>query len=152
MRRLLRRHFEQEWPAWYGHGGHGSALADLSEFANAAGELPVGVVARAEDGSYVGIAALKAAFIPQFSHWGPWAGAGFVLPGLRRHGIGAALVAGLLAQARHLGFPFVYCATASAASLLERQGWQLLERTEHDGKPISVYSIAVPSLGQSGDA
>ena len=140
-------HFEQEWPAWYGPGGQGSAIADLTEFANSAGDLPVGVVARADDGSYVGVAALKATSIPEFAHFSPWAGAGFVLPSLRRRGIGAALLSGLLAEARRLKFPFVYCATATAASLLERQGWQLLERAKHDGNPIDIYSTPVSLRG-----
>jgi N-acetylglutamate synthase-like GNAT family acetyltransferase len=75
-----------------------------------------------------------------------------VVPGWRRRGIGAALLAGLLAEAQRLGFPRVFCATATAASLLERQGWRLLERTEHDGKPIAIYAIEVMQQSPSGAA
>jgi len=144
---LFARCFEQEWPAWYGPGGQGNAMADLTAFANPAGDLPVGVVARAADGAWVGVAALKAVSIPEFAHLGPWAAAGYVAPGLRRQGIGAALLAGLLAESRRLGFATVYCATATAGSLLERQGWRLLERTRHDDKPTAIYAIDVTRRG-----
>jgi GNAT superfamily N-acetyltransferase len=144
---FFARCFEQEWPAWYGPGGHGNAMADLTAFANPAGDLPVGVVARAADGAWVGVAALKAVSLPQFAHLRPWAAAGYVAAGLRRQGIGAALLDGLLAQARRLGFATVYCATATAGSLLQRQRWRLLERATHDGKPIAIYAIDVALPG-----
>lgn len=144
---FFARCFEQEWPAWYGPGGQGNAAADLTAFANPAGELPVGVVARAAGGAWVGVAALKAVSIPEFAHLGPWAAAGYVAPGLRRQGIGAALLDGLLAEARRLGFAAVYCATATAGSLLERQRWRLLERRGHDGNPIAIYTVEVARPG-----
>ena len=46
---------------------------------------------------------------------------------LRRQGIGRALLQGLEAQARGLGLPRLYCATATSASLLQRCGWRLIE-------------------------
>ena len=144
---LFARCFEQEWPAWYGPGGQGNAMADLTAFANPAGELPVGVVARVADGAWVGVAALKAVSLPQFAHLRPWAAAGYVAAGLRRQGIGAALLDGLLAQARRLGFATVYCATATAGSLLERQRWRLLARVTHDGRPIAIYAVDVAASG-----
>ena len=113
------RLFEEEWPAWYGPNGQGSAIADLAAFANELGDLPVGVLAQDADSSYVGVAALKSSSIPEFSHLSPWAGAGYVLHSRRRQGLGAALLAGLIHEARRLGFSSVYCATATSASLLE---------------------------------
>jgi hypothetical protein len=52
------------------------------------------------------------------------------------------LLSGLLHEARRLGFGTVYCATSTAASLLERQGWRLLATALHDGKPVRVFSSA----------
>lgn len=144
--------FEREWPNWYGPGGQGNAATDLAAFANPAGELPVGVLAVAADGSRVGVAALKAASLPGFGHLTPWASAGFVVPGMRRQGVGAALLRALLVEARRLGYPFVYCATATAASLLDRQGGRLVKRVEHEGSTVSVYSIAVPPKRAIGAA
>jgi GNAT superfamily N-acetyltransferase len=133
------RHFEQEWPEWYGPSGPGNATQDLTAFANPEGALPVGVVAFSASQRPCGVAALKADGIAQFSHLSPWAAAGYVLPELRGRGIGAALIRGLLVEAGRLGYNTVYCATGTAASLLQRQGWQLLEQTVHDEKPIFLF-------------
>jgi len=145
---FFARQFVLEWPAWYGPGGQGSAMADLNAFANAAGDLPTGVVARTREGAYLGVAALKAASIPEYAHLGPWAAAGYVIPDHRGQGVGAALLDGLLDEACRLGIGTVYCATSSAGSLLRRQGWQLLDTATHDNKPISVFSIKVPTRGR----
>lgn len=131
--------FKTEWPAWYGAGGQGDATADLNAFANPAGELPVGVVALDEAGFPVGIAALKATSIRSCAHLSPWATAGYVLPDRRGGGIGAGLLSALLVEARRLGFHAVYCATASAASLLKREGWQWLETITHEGHPQLIF-------------
>lgn len=136
---VLARHFETEWPEWYGPSGPGDASKDLTSFANPEGVLPAGVVAISASGQPSGVAALKQTGIAQFHHLSPWAGAGYVLPELRGKGIGAALLAALLAEARRLGHNSVYCATSTAESLLRRQGWRLLERTVHDGKPITLF-------------
>ena len=137
------RRFEAEWPAWYGPGGPGSARHDLEAFANAAGELPVGVVAFDFDGRACGVAALKATWIPAYTHLSPWAAAGYVLPELRGQGIGALLLAALAVEGRRLGYGKIYCGTAGSRSLLQRKGWQLLEEAFHDGKPIGVFATAV---------
>jgi hypothetical protein len=42
---FFARQFEIEWPDWYGPNGKADAAADLKDYANPAGELPVGVVA-----------------------------------------------------------------------------------------------------------
>ena len=133
------RHFEQEWPEWYGPSGPGNAMQDLRDFANPDGALPVGVIAFCAERRACGVAALKANGIAQFSHLSPWASAGYVLPELRGRGIGAALIEALLVEARRLGYNTVYCATSTATSLLQRQGWRLMERTVHDEKPISLF-------------
>jgi GNAT superfamily N-acetyltransferase len=131
--------FESEWPNWYGPGGRGDAAADLSAFANPAGDLPVGVVALDDSGSPVGIAALKATSIDTYAHVGPWATAGYVLPDKRRRGIGASLLSAILAEARRLGFDAVYCATASAVSLLEREGWSQIDAVTHEGGTQFIF-------------
>lgn len=77
--------FEVEWPDWHGRNGKADAKSDLLEFANSAGALPVGVVALDDDASPVGIAALKATSIDSYTHVGPWAAAGYVIPSRRLH-------------------------------------------------------------------
>jgi GNAT superfamily N-acetyltransferase len=120
---FFEEQFETEWPGWYGSGGRGDAAADLSAFANTEGALPVAVVALDDAGLPVGIAALKATSIDTYAHVGPWATAGYVIPPMRRGGIGASLLSALLVEARRLNFDTIYCATATAVSLLEREDW-----------------------------
>jgi len=135
--------FKSEWPNWDGPDGPGEAEPDLLEFANPAGALPVGVVALADPGLPIGIAALKAPSISTHTHFGPWAVAGYVIPSRRREGIGASLLSALLAEAERLGLDKIYCATASAVSLLEREGWSLIETVMHDGAMQHIFERAV---------
>lgn len=131
--------FETEWPGWYGPDGKGDATMDLLAFANRDGALPVGVVALDDDGLPVGIAALRATSIDSYSHVGPWATSGYVIPEKRRAGIGSSLLTALVEEARRLGLSSIYCATATAVSLLEREGWNLIDTIEHDGSMQSIF-------------
>jgi N-acetylglutamate synthase-like GNAT family acetyltransferase len=67
-----------------------------------------------------------------------------VVPSRRRDGVGAQLLAALLAEARRLGVDTIYCATASAVSLLEREGWRNIDAVAHDGETQFVFSKVVP--------
>jgi GNAT superfamily N-acetyltransferase len=142
---FFAQQFEFEWPEWYGPGGQGNAHEDLEAFANPEGSIPVGVIAIDEADSPIGIAALKSASIATHAHLSPWATAGYVVPARRRAGIGAQLLAALLAEARRLGFHTIYCATSSAVSLLEREGWRHIDAVVHDGETQFVFSMVVPS-------
>jgi len=135
--------FRVEWPDWYGPGGPGDAAADLAAYANPEGALPSGIVALDTSGEPLGTAALKAAWIPEFANLTPWASAGWVRRELRRHGLGALLVRALEAEARRLGHAHVYCATATAITLLEREGWTDHAQTVHDGHDIRIFQRAL---------
>lgn len=139
---LLRRWFKEEWPDYYGPGGEGDAAQDLRAFAGSGDELPFALVAL-RDGAVCGIAALKAESIASHAHLTPWAAAGLVEPGQRRVGIGALLLQGLADEARRRGHTFLYCGTSTSESLLQRQGWELLERVVHAGQPLGVYRKAL---------
>ena len=128
--------FESEWPAHYGPGGSGNAGLDLQAFANIGG-LPVGLVAL-RDAEPCGFAALKLEVFPTHPHLFPWAGAAYVKPALRRQGIGRRLLMALEPQARALGYSRIYCATGTSESLLERCGWELLERVQYRGQNLGV--------------
>ena len=140
---FFAQHFELEWSEWYGPSGRGDAREDLEAFANPEGNLPVGVIVLDDAGSPIGIAALKAVSIATHAHLSPWATAGYVVPGCRRAGIGTKLLSGLLAEAQRLGFHTVYCATATAASLLEREGWSQIDAVELDGERQVIFKRAV---------
>lgn len=130
--------FESEWPDWYGESGPGHALADLRDFAS--GDwLPRGVVAVMR-GEIVGIGALKEESIPSHRHLGPWAAAGYVRPELRGRGIGASLLGALEGEAWSMGFSHIYCATATAETLMQRSGWDVLDTVPHDGEMLTIFS------------
>ena len=138
---LLAEWFICEWPGWYGAGGQGNVAQDLQNFAASQTTLPVGFVVFG-DGTPVGAGALKAESIPSHKHLKPWAGAGFVVPEYRGQGIGAVLLRSMVAHARALGYPHVYCGTSTAESLLQRSGWSAIEVTQHAGKPLTVFRSA----------
>jgi GNAT superfamily N-acetyltransferase len=138
---LLSSWFVREWPEWYGPGGRGNAVADLTAFSTAASALPVGFIAL-ENNVPVGVMALKAESLPTHRHYCPWAAAGLVLPSHRGRGIGAQLLGVLVQKARELGYPRIYCGTATAVSLLRRGDWSELETIEHEGEAIVIFSKA----------
>ncbi|MCC7437925.1 MAG: GNAT family N-acetyltransferase [Armatimonadetes bacterium] len=133
----LRQWFESEWPEYYGEDGPGNAEADLAAFSGT-GRLPVGIVAF-QEGELCGVAVLKSESIASHRHLSPWAAAGLVKGAKRGKGIGAELLHALEQEARRLGFNSIYCATATSESLLQRGGWELLERIEHQGEQLGVY-------------
>ena len=134
---ILAEWFRSEWPAWYGPGGTGNVDEDLHAFSTLDG-LPIGVIALL-NGAPCGVAALKEHSIPSHAHLTPWAAAGFVIPSLRGPGIGARLLSALESEAKALGFPNIYCGTATAASLLLRAQWNHIESVLHDGKQLNIY-------------
>ncbi|WP_396269124.1 GNAT family N-acetyltransferase [Ideonella sp.] len=135
----LAQGFEAQWPDWYGASGRGDALADLHTFARTSG-LPLGVVVL--DGPVVcGVAALKAQSIDAFAHWGPWAAAGYVSPEKRGQGLGAILLRGLVQEAARQGHEAVYCGTATATRLLEREGWRWCAEAKQNESLVQVYRI-----------
>ena len=138
---LLSSWFVEEWPEWYGPGGRGNAVADLTGFATSESELPVGFIALENDVP-VGVMALKAESLPTHRHLCPWATAGLVLASHRGRGIGAQLLEVLVQQASALSYPRVYCGTATAVSLLRRSGWSELETIEHEGEAVVIFSKA----------
>lgn len=112
---------QAQWPGWYGPDGPGDVQADVRRYGQADG-LPAGVLAFAQ-GVPCGFGALKDDRVPGFEPAGPWLGAGFVLPAWRGQGVGLALIRALEAEAARQGCPALFCATATAGTLLRRAGW-----------------------------
>ena len=74
----------------------------------------------------------------------PWLAQLFVAPGVRRGGVGAALVAAALAHARTCGFDAVYLYTSGTLpSYYARLGWTELERLDYLGKERTVMRYAL---------
>lgn len=145
---VVGRWFEEEWPSYYGPGARASAAADALSYAQCPG-LPRGFVAFAA-GEPCGFAALKSESFPTHPHLTPWAGAAYVLPALRRRGIGGALLCAVEAHAAASGYAHVYCATGTSGSLLQRGGWRLLEKVMHEGQDVGVYEKALTTPARPG--
>lgn len=139
---LLREWLEAEWPPYYGADGPGDALSDLQAFSTP-GSLPIGVIALSGD-RVCGLAALKAESIASHRHLSPWAASGLVDPALRAQGIGGRLLGALEQQAQLLGVSRIYCGTSTAETLLQRCGWQLMERIVHEVEGLGIYSKELP--------
>ncbi len=138
---LVGEWFVSEWPSWYGPGGPGNLRADLEAYAASDLNIPMGLLAFSEQVP-VGIGVLKTEPIPGYERFGPWVGAGYVVPNLRRRGVGAALVAALVGKASELGHKHVYCGTSTSESLLRRSGWSVVETTVLEGKALTVFRSA----------
>lgn len=136
-RAVVAEWLRSEWPDWYGPGGHGNAVEDVRNYSQV-DQLPLGVLAFSH-GVPCGFGALKRDVVPGFEHAAPWLGAGYVIPAMRRKGIGIGLVHALEAQAMHLGYSTLYCATSTAQSLMLRAGWSRTGTSCLGGKPVSVY-------------
>ena len=137
----IRRWFEIEWAAYYGPGGPGDAEQDLLAYSSHE-KVPVGLIAFQDD-QLCGIAALKAQSFSTHTHLGPWAAAGLVLPQFRGRGIGSRLLRSLEEAARGLGYSTIDCGTATAMGLLERNGWQFMERVRYGGEDVSIHHKAL---------
>ena len=135
---ILKLWFETEWASYYGPEGPGDAQTDLATYANGT-NLPVGVVAFLND-KVCGIAVLKSESIRSHSHLGPWAAAAMVHRDHRGRGIGTALIRAVEDEAKRRGYKQIYCGTSTAARLLERAGWRLMEQVLHDGENVAIYA------------
>lgn len=131
--------YEAEWPEWYGPGGPGDAIADLRERTRREG-VPLGI-AVVDGAELVGAVAITGPTIERWAHLTPWISGGWTRPDRRRQGGGALMVRLAVEQARAMGFARLYVATATAVSLMEREGWTLLERAEHEGEVLSLFAI-----------
>lgn len=134
---VLESWFKAEWPEWYGPRGRGNARQDLRAYATR-GSLPVGLVGFVGR-KPVGLVVLKASSISGRPDLAPWAAAGLVHPAYRRRGFGYKLLLALEGVAKEMGFENIYCATASAALLLERSGWAYVDQSEAHGQEVAVY-------------
>jgi GNAT superfamily N-acetyltransferase len=138
LKPLVNAWLVSEWPQRYGPGGPGNLAPDVEAFAKSATELPVGFIVLNRN-QPIGFGALKAESIASHTHLSPWAAAGYVRPENRGQGTGAVLLEAIVAHARSLGFPHVYCGTSTAINLLRRAGWQEHESIIHSGKPLIIF-------------
>ncbi|HYG27793.1 MAG TPA: GNAT family N-acetyltransferase [Caulobacteraceae bacterium] len=131
--------YEAEWQDWYGPDGPGDARADLLERART-DVLPIALVL-VDGHELLGALALTGPTFERYQHLSPWVGGGWTWPDRRGQGLGALMLQGAAEHARRLGFARLHIATATAVSLLQRQGWTLLETFEHEGEMLSLFVL-----------
>lgn len=126
-----------EWPTWYGSSGPGDADADVQRYAQTE-QVPLGLLGFI-DGQVCAFGALKHDKVPGFEERGPWLGAGYVLPNLRGKGLGLELLKALEVQAKRLGHDSLFCATATAQSLLERADYLNIGSSTLGEQTVAIY-------------
>lgn len=125
------------WPSWYGPGGHGDAETDVRRYSQL-DALPLGLLAF-HQGAPCAFGVLKQDTVPGFEQAQAWLGAGYVVPPLRGQGLGLRLIHALEAEAGRLGFAEVFCATATARSLMERAAWSRVGESLLGAQQVAVY-------------
>jgi GNAT superfamily N-acetyltransferase len=111
--------------------------------------IPTTIVAY-EGGELAGSASLLANDHERIRAWSPWLASVFVRPGSRGRGIGRALVARVVADARALRVRELYLYTTDAMAYYEAMGWKECGRMTLDGVDVVVMSF-VPSPANAGE-
>ncbi|MBI1425431.1 MAG: GNAT family N-acetyltransferase [Gammaproteobacteria bacterium] len=133
---LLAQWFYDEWA--YLHPGR--TLADIErligERANT-NKIPVALVAF-EGQELLGTVCLKVHDMDTRLDLTPWLAGLYVAAPRRRQGIGARLVSAVEKKAQELGVDKLYLYTPESEGFYSRLGWQLKERTEYHGNPVTI--------------
>jgi len=107
------------------------------------GSVPTGLVGLIDE-LVVGMACLVDCDIPSHCHLTPWLATVLVAPEHRRQGIGSALCARAVEEARRLGVPNLYLFTFDKQSMYKQLDWSELEEARYAGRAgtIMVRRIA----------
>jgi GNAT superfamily N-acetyltransferase len=128
----LAEAFEREWPDHYAAQPAGEAARNLA--------TDTWLVA-IEEASPVGVIALRPRVLPEIEPLTPALGGLLTNPAHRRRGVGSALIEAATALARSQGHKRLYTSTETAAGLVERLGWRMIDKVEHDGKAIRIFAV-----------
>ncbi len=99
--------------------------------------IPMGLVA-VEGDRLCGSAFLVAHDMNDRLELTPWLAGVFVLRGMRRCGIGTALVSRVTKEASMMKVGALYLYTSTAAALYARLGWEEIERRQYRGVDVTV--------------
>ena len=146
---VLAEWFASEWPGFFGAWERPRLTEFVQGHADADG-LPTALVCLNGEGP-VGTVALRNDTIEGFEDMDPWLAGLYVVPGLRRMGVGKLLVEAALKEAGRLGFPHVYAGTRveilrAAASAT---AWESVGEGRSQGGPSWKSSGHRPSTAES---
>jgi N-acetylglutamate synthase-like GNAT family acetyltransferase len=102
--------------------------------------LPLMFVALS-DGVLLGSASLLKHDMDTRMDLSPWLASVYVAAEHRRKGVGEALVARIVEEARSLGHETLYLFTPDKAAFYAKRGWSSMENTEYQGESIEIMSI-----------
>lgn len=85
--------------------------------------------------------------VPEFADCGPWLASLYVVPTLRRRGLGELLLHAAVQHARACGVSMLYLFTPEHRAFYARHGWQLLEM-----RPLGEQTVAIMNLDVSAPA
>lgn len=85
--------------------------------------------------------------VPEFADRGPWLASLYVVPALRRQGLGELLLRAAVHHARVCGVAALYLFTPEHRAFYARHGWQLLET-----RPLGAHSVSIMMLDVSAGA
>jgi len=118
-----------------------TAEVALKQETDSAG-LPVTLIA-VDDSAPVGVARLVENDLPAREDLGPWLASVYVPPEKRRCGIGTELCAGIVEQARKLGFKKIFLFTPDKSQFYHERGWSKVGTESHWLGSVTVMEINV---------
>ena len=101
--------------------------------------LPITMVALSEEGRFIGAASILAKTITHV-HLTPWLSTVVVSPEFRGKGYASKLALRAVSEAACLGFKSLHLFTPFNESLYKRLGWETLEKSNHNGRPITIMA------------
>ena len=138
---LARRH-AAAWGHLYTNWDKSKALAEFRP-QKTDGSLPATLVLR-EDERVAGSVSLLYGDCEARTDLDPWLGSLYVFPEFRRRGHAGRLIEAATQFAAEAGVGKLHVFTESAAGLLRRHGFHLVERTMLHGQPIDILRRDLP--------
>jgi N-acetylglutamate synthase-like GNAT family acetyltransferase len=93
------------------------------------------------DETLIGTIALIVADLEPRPQYSPWLGSLYVVPTARGQGVAKQLICFGVEQARALKIPRLYTWTRKLSQVLQRSGWDEIERLQYQGAEVVVHTI-----------
>lgn len=132
----LAQWFYQEWAYLHPARTLGDVQRLLEERTNKE-KIPVALVAFEGD-ELLGTVCLKVHDMDTRLELAPWLAGLYVSAPRRKQGIGSMLVSAIEKKAHELGVQMLYLYTPESEGFYAKLGWNVKERTEYHGYPVSI--------------
>lgn len=133
---VLARWHHAQWGELIRNWPLATAQAELQAQAGQRG-MPATLVLHV-DGELAGSVSLLDNDVPEFSDHGPWLASLYVVPALRRQGLGERLLSAAVCHARACGVATLYLFTPEHRDFYASHGWRLLETRTLGEQPVAI--------------